>query len=205
MLTKPIPTHLVAAVLVLVVTLGAYGWYLQPELAPKWAVAMFLLPVVWAAIELLNWPGARKGAERRSERVKIRDCRRGIDICGGAESGPRRHARLYPRRNITPRDAGDHRRRSRDLWELHSQASCAFIRDGVRAVEDAVPSTFRRLDVRAGWPGVLDRMADLSRGTCERRLNADCSGQRRARGSAVCVVRHDTQARSATRRVLIDP
>ena len=60
MLTKPISSNLVAAVLVLVVMLGAYGWYLEPELAPKWAITMFIMPVCWGGIEFLKRTGARR-------------------------------------------------------------------------------------------------------------------------------------------------
>lgn len=78
MTPKPLSYRLAWAAVLLVALAAAGNWYLQPEAAVAWALAMFLLPIMWGAVTLLLRRQLRRSKNKAAHSFSVRSVSYGI-------------------------------------------------------------------------------------------------------------------------------
>ncbi len=60
--SRPTPATLALVSLLVVASLGAFGWSLEPENGAQWAFRIFALPALWGFLEFAQYRGEDRGA-----------------------------------------------------------------------------------------------------------------------------------------------
>jgi hypothetical protein len=81
MTTRPISYYLAPAMLLLVVLAGAANWYVQPQQAARWAVAMLMLPAAWGVLLVVRMFSLRS-KDAPAERQAAGHFRAGLVFAG---------------------------------------------------------------------------------------------------------------------------
>ncbi len=85
-MVKQISSSLTAAVMLLVVILGAWMSYLEPEKALVWALGIFMLPAAWVALWLFKRVGVMTSMSQ-SDEMRIRRALTGASLFIAATFG----------------------------------------------------------------------------------------------------------------------